>query len=95
MGLDSITSLAVAELIIYLIVLPIVFFLLLKHGKHGLIGWLFLIAFCILRIVSDGLQINSHVQETHGKPPSVTGSIINSVGVSPLLLAISGIIHEA
>ena len=95
MGLDSTTNLAIAELVIYIVLLPTVFFILIKHGKHGLFGWLFLIAFCILRIVADGLQINNHVQESHGKAPSVTAAIVNSVGVFPLLLAISGIIHEA
>ena|ERR1700761_9339383 len=93
-GLDSITSLAIAELIIYLLLLPIVSFLLVRHRIQGLLGWIYLIAFCILRIVASGLQINDHVQESHGKPPSTTAAIVNSVGVSPLILAIAGVIHE-
>jgi prolipoprotein diacylglyceryltransferase len=93
-GLDSVTELAIAELVIYLAILPIVFFLLVRHGKRGVFGWIYLIAFCILRIVASGLQINDHVQESHGKPPSVTAAIVNSVGISPLLLAIAGVMHE-
>jgi prolipoprotein diacylglyceryltransferase len=92
--LDSTTRLAIAELVIYIFIFPIVLYLLARHGVRGLFGWIYLVAFCILRIIAAGLQINNHVQETHGKTPSITAAIVNAVGVSPLILAIAGIIHE-
>lgn len=78
--------LAIAELIIYILLLPIAVYILFRHGKPGFVGFGFFVLFGILRIVSSGMGIND---------TSITGSIINSVGISSLLLAISGIIHEA
>jgi hypothetical protein len=78
--------LAIAELVIYIILLPIAVYILVRHGKPGYTGWGFFLVFCTLRIVSSGLGIND---------TSTTGGIINSVGISALLLAISGVIHEA
>jgi hypothetical protein len=78
--------LAIAELIIYIILLPVAFYILVRHGKPGYTGWGFFLLFCTLRIVSSGLGIND---------TSTTSGIVNSVGISALLLAISGIIHEA
>jgi prolipoprotein diacylglyceryltransferase len=95
MALDSTTRLAIAELIIYIFLLPLTFFLLIRHGKRGILGWLFLAVFCILRIISSALQIREYNQVSHGKPSTTTAGIVNSVGVSPLLLSVAGIIHEA
>jgi prolipoprotein diacylglyceryltransferase len=89
MSLNAITRLAIAELIIYLILLPIVIFILIKHGRRGFEGWGFLIVFCVLRLTSSGIQIGD------SNSTSTTGAIINSVGISAILLALSGVIHEA
>jgi prolipoprotein diacylglyceryltransferase len=95
MTLSSTTDLAIAELVIYILLLAVVFIVLVRHGKHGLIGWFFLIVFCLLRIVADGLLISDGIKESKGESFSATGSIINSVGVSPLMLAMAGILFEA
>lgn len=93
--MDAATQLAVAELVIYLILLPIPHYLLFKHGKAGLEAWFFLISFSLLRIVASALQINNWNREKKGESVSDIASIINSVGVSALLICISGLIHEA
>jgi hypothetical protein len=79
------SRLAIAELVIYIFFLPISLYILVRHGKPGYTGWGFFLVFCTLPIVSSGLGIN----ETN-----TAGGIINSVGISALLLAISGVIHE-
>jgi prolipoprotein diacylglyceryltransferase len=84
--LNASGRLAIAELIIYIIIFPIAVYILVRHGKPGYIGWGFFLVFCTLRIVSSGLGVND---------TSTIGGIINSVGISALLLAISGVIHEA
>jgi hypothetical protein len=89
------SRLAIAELIIYLPLLPIALSVLIRHGRHGIVGWGFLAAFCILRIIADGLQINDQVKENDGLPIDSTAAIVNSVGISPLLLAFSGILSES
>ncbi|KAJ5776500.1 uncharacterized protein N7511_001511 [Penicillium nucicola] len=79
-------ALSVAELAIYIALAFPTVYLIIKHGRQGLLGWLFLFIFCTLRIIGNALAI---------KPSSPTASIIASVGLSPLLLGASGILHEA
>lgn len=67
------------------LVLPVLY-LLFRHRAYGLMGWLFLSFFCIIRIVGAALSIN---------PTSGVGTIISNVGLSPMLLATAGILHEA
>ncbi|KAF9765098.1 hypothetical protein IL306_002666 [Fusarium sp. DS 682] len=81
-------SISAAKLAIYIILLQPALYCLFKHGKTGFIGWLYVQIFCVLRIVTGGIGLH----ETN----SSTGLIIlNSIGLSPLLLAASGILHEA
>ena len=78
-------TLSVAELVIYvLLALPVVY-VLVKHGKQGLLGWIYLFAFCALRIIGAGLDISG----------SKSASIISNIGLSPLILASNGVLHEA
>ncbi|RLM00021.1 hypothetical protein CFD26_107463 [Aspergillus turcosus] len=79
-------SLAAATCAIYAALAIPVLFLLVRHGRYGLLGWLFLFSFCSLRIIGNGMAV---------KNPSITAEIIASVGLSPLLLATAGILHEA
>ncbi|KAI0024026.1 hypothetical protein F4780DRAFT_688951 [Xylariomycetidae sp. FL0641] len=82
-------DLAVALVIIYSLLLLPVAFVLLKHGtRHGAVfGWLYLLIFCSLRIISSGLTLSD--------PTSSGAAIVANVGLSPLLLAAAGILHQA
>ncbi|KAK5454289.1 hypothetical protein LTS15_006289 [Exophiala xenobiotica] len=90
MGLDNTTSLSAAELAIYLILIPLTVWLFFKHGRRASLAYIYLIIFETLRLVAAGLQIHAHSQHTTSK----TGAIIDSVGLSPLLLAFSGFLYE-
>ncbi|KAK2768746.1 hypothetical protein FQN54_000602 [Arachnomyces sp. PD_36] len=79
-------SLAIATLAIFAVLILPVFFLLAKHARYGLAGWLFLSFFCAIQIVGGGLAINSS---------GPAASIVSNVGLSPLLLGTAGILHEA
>ncbi|KAK4868016.1 hypothetical protein LT330_007675 [Penicillium expansum] len=79
-------SLSAATCAIYALLAIPVLYLLVRHGRYGLLGWLFLFLFCTLRIIGGALAV---------KDTSITASIISSVGLSPLLLAAAGILHEA
>ena len=89
MGLSSTVDLAIVELVIYILLTPLVLFLLIKHRFPGLLGWLYLLVFCGLRLGSDGITIGNR-----NKPASTTGAILNGVGISPLLLSLAGLLHE-
>ncbi|KAL1867428.1 hypothetical protein Plec18167_008701 [Paecilomyces lecythidis] len=84
-------ALPLAQLIIYCILVLPILYCLYRHGKPGLLGWLYLFIFCTLRIVGSGLEIG------HGNVDSSSSSalLVNNIGLSPLLLAAIGILHEA
>jgi prolipoprotein diacylglyceryltransferase len=79
---------AAAKLALYIILVQPAIYCLFKHGKTGFIGWLYVQIFCVLRIVTGGIGLN-------GTSSSTGTVILNSIGLSPLLLAASGILHEA
>ena len=90
MALDNTTSLSAAELAIYLVLVPLTVWLFFKHGRRASLAYIYLSIFESLRIVAAGLQIHAHSQHTTSK----TGAIIDSVGLSPLLLAFSAFLYE-
>ncbi|KAI1478664.1 hypothetical protein F4774DRAFT_384676 [Daldinia eschscholtzii] len=85
----SSTALPVALLVIYLTISPSLIYIAKKHGwKHGaFIGWFFLFIFCTLRIVASAIEIH----DAH----STGAALVASIGLSPLLAAVCGILHES
>lgn len=79
-------SLSTAELAIYAALAIPVIFIFVRHFPAGFLGWGYLFAFCSLRLVGGALSMNNS---------SPSASIISSVGLSPILLAAGGILHEA
>ena len=90
--INAAEGLELAQLAFYAIAsLPAVYCFII-HGKHGAIGWLYVFAMCSLRLVGNGMAY--HALSMTGKP-STSASIISGIGLSPLLLAALGILHEA
>jgi hypothetical protein len=87
---SSTTNLSIAQLSLYALFAPLILFCLVKHGKHGLFGWLFLLIFSGLRITTSVLTIRD--RSFHSG--TAGASIINSIGLSPLLLADFGMLHQ-
>lgn len=80
---------AAAVLAIYLVLLIPAIYTTFKHGIQGMawLGWVYFILFCSIRIIGSALEISS--------PESTAAAIISSVGLSPLTIAIGGVLHEA
>lgn len=76
-----------AQLAIYATFSLPILYILTRHGLPGLLGWAYLFAFCTLRIVGAALAL--------GKGNVESAAIISNIGLSPLLLATSGVLHEA
>ncbi|KAJ5639908.1 uncharacterized protein N7484_007770 [Penicillium longicatenatum] len=76
-----------ADLAVYLILLPIVGYIFIKHKWTGLLPWYYLSIFCVARIVGGALGVQDS--------SSLAANIIQSVGISPLILAVDGLVHEA
>ncbi|KAI2616840.1 hypothetical protein GGR54DRAFT_609036 [Hypoxylon sp. NC1633] len=85
----SSTALPLALLVIYITLSLPTIYITVKHGiKHAaIIGWLFLFAFFSLRIVASAIEINDS--------ESSSAALIASVGLSPLLAAACGVLHES
>lgn len=75
---------SLVELIIYIALTPVVCFTAYKHGKRALLGHIFLLGFIGLRAAADGLSISFRNQPSGSNP---TEAIVNSIGLSPLLIA--------
>lgn len=78
-----------AVLVVYLVLFIPASYTTFKHGVQGMawLGWGYLMIFCSLRIIGSALQISN--------PESTGAAIISNVGLSPLTIAISGVLHEA
>lgn len=81
-GLDT------AQIAIYCLLTVPVLYLLFRHGPQGIMGWGYLFAFCSLRIIGGAMVLSNG-------PMDQTSAIISNIGLSPLLLSMSGILHEA
>jgi prolipoprotein diacylglyceryltransferase len=86
-----IDALALATILIYFILLQPELYVWCKHGKHGFIGWFYLQSFCAVRVVGNILQ---EVEENNHSSSSAA-LIVSSMGLSPLIIAAAGILHEA
>lgn len=84
--------LALVELIIYAALTPVTIYTLYKHRLPSLVGHVFLYAFILPRVIADRLTIHDHNVSTG---VNETAAIVNSIGVSPLLLATAGFINES
>jgi len=89
--INPLEQLAVAGAAIYAILVIPSIYVLFKHGWQGLNGWIFLVGFCMLRIIGCTLQISDDKKGS----VSTTPAIISGVGLSPLVLAFIGILYES
>ena len=85
----SITAVAITQLVVYIILLPLIIYLLYAHGKRGLLAYIYLFIFCVMQLIAGGLQVS------HSNPIDNTAAILSAVGFSPLLLSLAGSVHEA
>lgn len=85
----SSTSLATVTLAIDVALSIPGLYIIFKHGlRHGaILGWAYLFIFFTLRIVGSAMQM--------GNTSTSTASLVSSIGLSPLLLAAVGILHES
>lgn len=85
------SGLNTAQLAIYAALTIPVIYILLRHGRPGFLGWFYVLAFCSLRVVGGAMSLSA---DKNGSTNS-TAAIISNIGLSPLLIGISGILHEA
>jgi prolipoprotein diacylglyceryltransferase len=81
----------VVELAVYAILTLPAIYCLIRHGPQGILGWLYLIIYCTIRLVAAGLKLKGDLDHTI----SSGALIVDNIGLSPLLLGAAGILHEA
>ncbi|KAF2480384.1 hypothetical protein BDY17DRAFT_326292 [Neohortaea acidophila] len=83
-------DLALTELIFYSPTVVPLAYCLWRHRSVGITGWIYLLIFVSLQLISTGMIVHAG---PNGTPPT-TALIVSSVALSPLLLGIAGIVHE-
>ncbi|KAG0648891.1 hypothetical protein D0Z07_4945 [Hyphodiscus hymeniophilus] len=84
---------SIAELIVYVPSLCVAAFLSIRHGLGQNSGWLFLILFCLARIIGPAMQLAEISDPTNTS--LYTGSaILQNVALSPLMLATIGLLSR-
>ncbi|KAE8422692.1 hypothetical protein BDV36DRAFT_310401 [Aspergillus pseudocaelatus] len=76
-----------ADLAVYLFLTPFVLYVYWSHRWIGWLAWTNLVVFCIVRIVGGAMGVHDS--------SSIAANVISGIGMSPLLLAIDGLLHEA
>jgi hypothetical protein len=95
MALSSSSKLNIAELIIYAILAPLTIFLARRHGRHGLLGYFYLNAYCMIRVVANIIELLPGNRDPSSGHISTSQAVLSAVGLSPLILALGGFLHEA
>jgi hypothetical protein len=84
------TAYNTAQLAVYCVLaLPIVY-LIFRHGRNGVLGYLYLFVFAGLRIIGAAMGL----KKTSDGLPSTGAIVISNIGLSPLLLASIGILRS-
>ncbi|KAF4617998.1 hypothetical protein G7Y89_g15007 [Cudoniella acicularis] len=81
----------IATIPVYAILLQPILYCAWKHGAAGLLGWLILNMFCSVRIIGSILSLHAEATNDSGSLPI----IISNIGLSPLILGLAGVLHEA
>ncbi|KAI0480528.1 hypothetical protein GGR56DRAFT_671629 [Xylariaceae sp. FL0804] len=87
-------GIAVAELIYYLPTGGIAIYLASKHGFRRANGWIFLILMSVIRCVGAGINL-AEIHWPDNSTLATTSGTLQSIGLSPLILAALGLIHRA
>jgi hypothetical protein len=85
------TAYNTAQLAVYCVLVLPILYLIFRHGKNGVLGYFYLAVFAGLRIIGAIMAL----KKTSDGLPSTGAIVVSNIGLSPLLLASIGILHEA
>lgn len=88
----SLDTIAVVELIIYIPFSLLSLFVIYRQGFRRCSGWFYTFMLCNVRIIGGALQFVSHNDTSTGLLTAIL--VLDSVGLSPLLLATSGFLFR-
>lgn len=80
----------VCTIIWYLIMMVPTIHIMDRHGKYGIIGWIYLVVFYFMRWIGASMQVYA---SKHGEI-SVSGAIVSTTALGAYVLAVAGILHQ-
>ena len=86
-------GIAIAELCVYIPIFILTVVVMIRHGFQRQLGWIYLAIFCIIRLAGAGFKIES-VHHPTNKTDTEWSAILQSVGLSPLLMASMGLLKR-
>lgn len=92
MAFDPASIVSIVEVIIYVPALLAAISICFRHGMHRASGWIYIVILCIVRIAGAICQLLTYKDHSQGLLQAMV--IIDSIGISPLLLATLGIISR-
>lgn len=92
MHFDANGIVSVVELVVYIPAIVISFIVCARHGFSRTAGWLYTLILCLVRIVGAVCQLLSYTSSSTGIIEATI--IVDSIGLSPLLLATLGLLSR-
>jgi hypothetical protein len=86
-------GIAYAEICVYIPIFILTIIVVFRHGFQKQLGWIYLAIFCIVRIAGAGFKIESAHHPTNSTDVE-WAAILQSVGLSPLLMASLGLLKR-
>ncbi|EHK22139.1 uncharacterized protein TRIVIDRAFT_221423 [Trichoderma virens Gv29-8] len=83
---------SIVELIVYIPALVTAIIVTSRHGFHRASGWIYTVILCVVRIAGAICQLLSYTDHSDGLLKATL--IIDSIGLSPLLLATLGVLSR-
>jgi hypothetical protein len=84
---------AIIEICVYIPVFLLTLVVVFRHGFQKQLGWIYLAIFCIIRLAGAGFKIASNNDPTNTTDIE-WAAILQSVGLSPLLMASLGLLKR-
>ncbi|PYI33324.1 hypothetical protein BP00DRAFT_326523, partial [Aspergillus indologenus CBS 114.80] len=84
---------AIAELIVYIPIALLAIFVVIRHGFYKQLGWIYLCIFSGIRVAGATMEIRS-VRDPDNTDNKEWATILQSVGLSPLLLSTLGLLKR-
>lgn len=86
-------NIAIAELVVYIPIALLTLLVIFRHGFHKQLGWIYLSIFSGIRIAGAIMEILS-IKSPDNENDREWAIILQSVGLSPLLLATLGLLKR-
>jgi hypothetical protein len=86
-------GIAYSELVVYIPIFLLTAIIIFRHGFQKQLGWIYLTIFCAVRIAGAIFEIKREHSPTN-KTDIEWAEILQSVGLSPLLMASLGLLKR-